>query len=155
MKRSSFEKKSMLAGVRYSHDDPKLLKLLEVNSLWFQSGNFGAGIVTAYPFLRFIFKEWTGYYKQQYGNQVIYDFLTVKTFPHIFPLSLVVSSISFYFLLISKIVIELLIFFVYSGHDKNSQSSKRLLHKPTKFYRYFSQANWWKSKRWSHFLFHW
>lgn len=67
----------MMAGVRYDHDDPRLAKIIEVSSAWFESGNFGAGIVTAFPFLRLIFPEWTGYNIQDKGNATIHTFLRV------------------------------------------------------------------------------
>ena len=69
---------SMLAGKRYSHDDPKLLKLLEINSLWFQSGSFGAGIITAFPFIRFLLPELTGSNMMIKGNSAVYEFLRVN-----------------------------------------------------------------------------
>ncbi|ODM93688.1 Methyl farnesoate epoxidase [Orchesella cincta] len=65
----------MMAGERYDHDDPNLERLLKINSTWFQSGNFGAGMVVAYPFLRFLFKEWTGYYRIEEGNEMIWGFI--------------------------------------------------------------------------------
>jgi methyl farnesoate epoxidase/farnesoate epoxidase len=68
----------MMAGRRYEAGDPKLETLLEINSGWFQSGNFGAGIVTAFPFLRFVFPEWTGYNKQMAANRAIHNYLRVN-----------------------------------------------------------------------------
>jgi len=68
----------MMAGIRYDYDDPKLVRLIEASSAWFESGNFGAGIVTAYPFLRFLFKEWTGYNVQVKGNEAVHNFLRVR-----------------------------------------------------------------------------
>jgi hypothetical protein len=68
----------MMAARRYDHEDPKLAKLLEINSAWFQSGNFGAGVVTAFPFLRFCLREWTGYNQQMDGNRKIHQFLRVS-----------------------------------------------------------------------------
>lgn len=66
---------ALMAGERYNHDDPNLDRLLKINSTWFQTGNFGAGVVVAYPFLRFLFKEWTGYYRMQHGNEMIWNFI--------------------------------------------------------------------------------
>jgi len=68
---------TMMAAKRYEHDDPKLARLLEINSAWFQSGNFGAGVVTAFPFLRYMLKEWTGYNNQMEGNKNLHQFLRV------------------------------------------------------------------------------
>lgn len=69
---------SVMAGERYNHDDPNLERLLEINSTWFQNGNFGAGMVVAYPFLRWLFKEWTGYNRMQEGNEMIWSFIRVQ-----------------------------------------------------------------------------
>ncbi|CAG7822951.1 unnamed protein product [Allacma fusca] len=65
----------MLAGKRYSLDDPKLINLLKMNSQWFQSGVFGGGIVFAYPFLRYIFPDALGYNLQQKVNVKIFDYV--------------------------------------------------------------------------------
>ncbi|CAG7822950.1 unnamed protein product [Allacma fusca] len=73
---------TMLAGKRYSHDDPRLHKLLKLNSMWFQSGNFGGGIVIAYPFLRFLFPNLLGYNLQKEANAKIYEFLTEMIAEH-------------------------------------------------------------------------
>jgi len=66
---------TMMAGIRYSHDDPKLQELLRVNSGWLQTGNFFAGIVAAFPFIRHVFPEWTGYNFMNKANQMIYDYV--------------------------------------------------------------------------------
>lgn len=68
---------ALMAGERYNHDDPNLERLLKINSTWFQTGNFGAGVVVAYPFLRFVLKEFTGYYRMQDGNEMIWSFIRV------------------------------------------------------------------------------
>ncbi|XP_021945089.1 methyl farnesoate epoxidase [Folsomia candida] len=65
---------TMMAAKRYDHDDPKLTKLLEINSGWFQTGSFGSGIITAFPFIRFLFPEWTGYSSLMHGNRKIHQF---------------------------------------------------------------------------------
>lgn len=67
----------LMAGRRYSYNDPNLRKLLQVNSTWFQTGNFGGGIVLAFPFLRLMFKNWTGYYKMKQVNDEIWGFIEV------------------------------------------------------------------------------
>jgi len=51
---------SMVAGTRYLHDDPQLIKLMKINETLFRSGNFGNSILFAFPALRNYFPVSTG-----------------------------------------------------------------------------------------------
>lgn len=42
---------SMVGGNKFSHDDPKLSHLLKINEDVLRSGNFGANLAFAFPFL--------------------------------------------------------------------------------------------------------
>ncbi|CAL8124694.1 unnamed protein product [Orchesella dallaii] len=51
---------SMLAGVRYEHRDPKLLRILKVMQEMMESCNFGNSFLLAYPQWKDWFPNWTG-----------------------------------------------------------------------------------------------
>ncbi|ODM94784.1 Methyl farnesoate epoxidase [Orchesella cincta] len=51
---------SMLAGRRYEHSDPNLLKLLKIMRKMMESCNFGNSFLLAYPQWKDWFPDWTG-----------------------------------------------------------------------------------------------
>jgi len=68
---------SMLSGIRSELNDPKLLQLNKLIDEFFKTGSFGAGMLTAYPFL----VDWTpkliGYDKQQRINAEVLAYFEV------------------------------------------------------------------------------
>ncbi|ODM94793.1 Methyl farnesoate epoxidase [Orchesella cincta] len=51
---------AMLAGTRYEHSDPKLLRLIKLTRDMMSSCNFGNNILLAYPEWKDWFPDWTG-----------------------------------------------------------------------------------------------
>jgi len=55
---------TMMMGKRMNYDDPELLELLDHGHNFIKNGIFGAGILTAFPFLKSVFPEALGYTTQ-------------------------------------------------------------------------------------------
>jgi len=55
---------NMMMGKRFHYDDPELLSLLHHGHDFIKNGIFGAGILTAFPFLKYVFPEALGYNTQ-------------------------------------------------------------------------------------------
>jgi len=54
---------SLVTGVRYEHNDPELLRILELNSAYLESGQQGGGIAGLFPQVLYWFPNWSGYTK--------------------------------------------------------------------------------------------
>lgn len=65
---------SMLVGKRYSHDDKRLQYVMENVKHFFKSGVVGAGVMTAYPFLRYVFPTMTGFKIQMEAIQAYHSY---------------------------------------------------------------------------------
>jgi len=52
---------TLVIGKRFNYNDPRLLKLLQYEHLFMKNGILGAGLMTAFPFLRYIFPKALGY----------------------------------------------------------------------------------------------
>ncbi|CAL8143167.1 unnamed protein product [Orchesella dallaii] len=65
---------SMLVGKRYKHDDKQLRYVMDNVNHFFKSGVVGAGIMTAYPFLRYVFPTMTGFKIQMEAIQAYHSY---------------------------------------------------------------------------------
>jgi hypothetical protein len=52
---------SLIIGSRHSYEDPQLKNLLQYSDDWVKNGVLGTGLITAFPFLRFICPGLLGY----------------------------------------------------------------------------------------------
>ena len=68
---------SLLMGRRQSYEDKDLQKLLKDNMDFVKNGVFGAGLLTAYPFLRFVFPDSLGYKTQMKAVEGIQGYAKV------------------------------------------------------------------------------
>lgn len=69
----------MFTGIRNSSDDEKIGHLLEASDKFARASVFGTGIMVAYPFLRHIFPNLTGFRQQMECNSEIHDLALVST----------------------------------------------------------------------------
>lgn len=63
----------MFTGERNEEDDKKITQLLKASDEFVRAGVFGTGILVAYPFLRYVFPEVTGYNIQMKCTKDIFD----------------------------------------------------------------------------------
>jgi len=68
---------TLIAGVRYSHDDPKLSSLLDIVDDLFKSGSIG-GFSQVFPILRKIAPGLTGEQEQLKAYRAIQNFIRVS-----------------------------------------------------------------------------
>ncbi len=69
---------SLIMGSRHSYEDPQLHKLLKDSVDFVKNGVFGAGLLTAYPFLRFVFPDALGYNVQMAAANGVAEYATVR-----------------------------------------------------------------------------
>ena len=69
---------SVVMGTRRSYEDKDLQNLLKYGVEFVKNGVFGAGLLIAYPFLRFIFPEALGYNTQMKAAEGIRGYAKVS-----------------------------------------------------------------------------
>lgn len=64
----------LVSGKSYEYNDPKMQRLLQLNSDFFRSSNFGLDLGDAFPTLRYLFPVWSRKLIQRQTSQDLFDY---------------------------------------------------------------------------------